>query len=51
MVSYIAKNADSVRAIFEGKIVSVAEVGDSYFVMTNYGNYSIAYYGLSKPSF
>lgn len=50
MVSYITKGPDSVRAIFNGKIVSVTEVGNSYLLMTRFGNYYISYYGLSKPS-
>lgn len=50
MVSYISQNADSVRSIFEGRIVSISEVSGSYLVMTNFGNYSITYYGISKPS-
>jgi hypothetical protein len=49
MVSYIGQNPDSVRSIFEGKIVSIAEVGGSYLLMTSFGSYSIAYYGLGKP--
>lgn len=49
MVSYITKGPDAVRAIFDGKIVSVTEVGNSYLLMTRFGNYYISYYGLSEP--
>ena len=49
-VTYITQRADSVKSIFEGKIVSIEEVGGAYLVMTQYGDYSIAYYGLSKPA-
>lgn len=49
MVSYTTKNTDSVRAIFDGKIISVTEVGSAYLLMTRFGNYYISYYGLAKP--
>ncbi len=40
---------DSVKAVFKGKVISVFRVGDSFALMTRYGNYFITYVNLDSP--
>ncbi len=49
-INYICKSADSVKAIFGGRIIAVNEVGGRYLLMTQFGDYFISYYGLNKPT-
>ena len=48
--TYFLDHTDTARAIFEGKIVSVFNVGDVYAIITKFGKYYIVYSGLTKPS-
>ena len=48
--SYELAIADTVRAIFEAKVVSIFLVGYCYCVITKVGDYYISYSGLEKPS-
>jgi len=50
MISYYGSKGDSVSAIFEGKIVSIQDIGGVYLLMTSFGKYSIGYSGLVKPA-
>lgn len=48
---YLVSGPDSVRAIFEGKVVAIEKAEDTYIVVTQYGDYLISYYNLGKPAF
>jgi hypothetical protein len=40
-----------VHAVFDGTVVGVFQIGDSYALMTRFGNYFITYAGLNTPTF
>jgi hypothetical protein len=46
---YYSDNADSVKAIYEGRVVAVVEISVSYAVITKFGDYFITYFGLTRP--
>jgi len=49
--SYYLNCIDTVKAIYEGRIVAVFVVEQEYTLMTKYGDYFIAYSGIPKPSY
>jgi hypothetical protein len=38
-------------AVFEGAVVAVNHIGDSYLLITKFGDYFLSYMGLTKPLF
>ena len=46
---YYAGKDCAVNAIFEGKVVSVFQLGDIFGIITKFGKYFIVYFGLTKP--
>jgi murein DD-endopeptidase MepM/ murein hydrolase activator NlpD len=49
-ITIIPNQNDSVRAVFKGKVVLVFPIGNSFTVMTNYGDYFITYVNLDSPN-
>ncbi len=47
--TYYTDKADSVKAIFEGTVVSILEIRGVYGVITKCGKYFMTYYGLNLP--
>ncbi|MFN0083139.1 MAG: hypothetical protein ACKVOM_11540 [Ferruginibacter sp.] len=50
-ITYYTSTEENVKAIFEGKIVSIFKIDSSYCIMTKYGSFYIAYSGLNEPVF
>lgn len=48
---YVVSGSDSVKTIFEGKVVAIEKMENLYLVITQYGDYFISYYNLTKPPF
>ncbi len=48
--TYYLDHTDTVRAIFEGRIIAIFKVVDVYAIMTEFGNYYITYSGLTMPT-
>jgi len=46
---YYADEGETVKAIFEGKVVSIFELDKQYGLITKFGSYFIIYFGLTKP--
>lgn len=47
---YYLNKSDTVKAIYEGKIISVLDMDTYYAIMTKFGKYFIIYIGLEKPT-
>jgi murein DD-endopeptidase MepM/ murein hydrolase activator NlpD len=48
-ITIIPNQNDSVKAVFKGSVVLVFPIGNSFVVMTNYGDYFITYSNLDSP--
>ena len=48
-ISFYSNTNTTVNAVFDGKVVSVQKIEDIYVIITMFGNYFIAYSGLSEP--
>lgn len=47
--SFIADSSYPVNAVFDGLILKIQEIDGAYAIITQFGNYFITYYGLTKP--
>jgi murein DD-endopeptidase MepM/ murein hydrolase activator NlpD len=47
---FFSDSSYPVNAIFDGIVGKVAIIEGTYLVIINFGNYSIAYFGLTKPA-
>ena len=47
--NYKLNAADTVRAIYEGRVVSIFIIGEIYCILIKFGDYLVSYSGLQKP--
>ncbi|HTB25195.1 MAG TPA: M23 family metallopeptidase [Puia sp.] len=49
-IIFFSGTADSVKAVFEGKVEITFPIGDGFAIIVNYGDYFITYINLDSPT-